>query len=422
MSSLTRTIRDVRVTPAQSRLAATSHVALKYQIYKHSCRGSAKTHVAQNAPLDQRPFSRKSRFTSLGTEQVIQLGGFLAFTPSSEPPTLALAVAAAIGLPIALWVYKCIMMVIFQRRIIYMGYVPPNARNEQIGVDVDVPKGLSWEEITLRGEGRIRLAGILVRNASGATEAPPLKTLIVYLQGNAGSPLGRLPKFQKLLSSLPSDTGILAVAPRSYWKSSRRGATEQGLLSDYTSVLSYATGQYPSAKVILYGHSLGGTIAICLAARLSAAEYPSVCGLVVENPFASIPDMVKALYPQKWLPYHYLGALVLDRWDAVQAIETARPDSLLRKLSKNMMVLLSEHDELVPNSMGQAIFKASEKLAEGGEEGSRPRRMVFVKGALHEHAWIKPSWLTEMRRYVDSVAPPQRRLTPGSFDKGYLIV
>lgn len=118
-------------------------------------------------------------------------------------------------------------------------------------------------------------------------------------------------------------------------------------------------------------------------------------GLILENPFASIPKMVKALYPQRWLPYHYLTPFVRDTWDAVHAASSASQGSLLWKLSKDMLVLLSEKDELVPNWMGMSILDAVK---------SKGRSSVVIRDALHENAWEQAQWVREIARYVENVS------------------
>lgn len=133
---------------------------------------------------------------------------------------------------------------------------------------------------------------------------------------------------------------------------------------------------------------------MCLASALDSKEYPNVQGLILENPFASIPEMVKALYPQRWLPYHYLTPFVWDTWDAVHAASNMSQDSLLWRLSKDILVLLSEKDELVPNRMGEDILNAM---------GSRGRPSVIIRDALHENAWEQRQWAREVAQYVDNM-------------------
>ncbi|TFK56303.1 alpha/beta-hydrolase [Heliocybe sulcata] len=226
----------------------------------------------------------------------------------------------------------------------------------------------------------------------------------MYLQGNAGSPLHRLPVFSTLLTSrpslhpLPSSTRVVAVGPRSYWKSPGR-ATEHGITTDYRATLDHITRQWPRSPVILYGHSLGGAAAVCLLARLKTQEYPNVSGLVLENPFASIPAMVKALYPSPWTPYHHLGNFAFDKWDAVAAMRESHEDSVLQSVMRDVLVLVSEHDEVVPRQMGESLYELSQR----GRGMDGIGRLAVIDGALHENAWTKREWLREVRRYVNAI-------------------
>lgn len=203
-----------------------------------------------------------------------------------------------------------------------------------------------------------------------------------------------------------NDTAILAIAPRSFWKSIPRRPTEWGVLSDYQHALAYACKRFPSASIVLYGHSLGGAAAVCLSASLQDTEtYRNVKGLVLENPFASIPAMVKALYPQRWLPYHYLGGFAFDKWDALGAMQQAQRErgSLLTRLSHSILVILSKKDEIVPYEQGLSLFNAvsSDVLSEtGGEVRSR---LVVLRRALHENAWTERQWRAELEMYVHSI-------------------
>ncbi|KAF9464047.1 Alpha/Beta hydrolase protein [Collybia nuda] len=311
------------------------------------------------------------------------------------------------------------MMVVFQRRIIYMGYAPLGSRKEEIRKHVPLGhlRGISCEEICIKGEGKVTLAGIVVRQ-EGHTNEPP-GTVIVYLQGNAGNPLHRLPVFQQLLrapaiSSSPQNTrdvAVVAVAPRSYWKSTPSRPTERGLLSDYLHTLHYTLDRFPSSRIIFYGHSLGGAAAICLLSKLHEAtdsndilsqRYHNIKGIILENPFASIPGMVRALYPQPWLPYRHLAQLAFDKWDAaadMRMLSTPScPNTTLKRLAGNMLILLSENDEIVPPAMGTELYNA----AVVSSAAATPR-LVVVKDALHENAWDKRQWLPEMKRYIDVI-------------------
>jgi uncharacterized protein len=248
-------------------------------------------------------------------------------------------------------------------------------------------------------------------------------SFISFFLGNAGSPLHRLSVFRSLLNAclipsrsarlsapsidyqtLKSDVGVVAVAPRSYWKSTNRTPTEQGLLDDYASTIHYCLCTYPDARVLLYGHSLGGAIATCLLSRLKDPvgtalneqqyDYSRIRALILENPFSSIPAMVRTLYPQRWLPYHHLAPFAFDRWDAAHAARTAAPQSVLSRVRRETLVLLSERDELVPRCMGEELWTAL---------GQEKDRMVVIKHALHEDAWSRPDWTHTIHNFVGAL-------------------
>ncbi|KAI0344482.1 hypothetical protein BDW22DRAFT_1471872 [Trametopsis cervina] len=345
----------------------------------------------------------------------------LTLSPTNDAPSLWLALVALIGFPLALWGYKagCLMMVIFQRKIIYMGYVPPGARSEELNKGLYSSETISCEEIQLAGDSNVRLHGLLVRRAlplHRVTDRP--KVVVLYFQGNAGNPLHRLPLFERLLSgvslsrgisssngSILEEASVLAVAPRSYWKSSRRTPTEQGILTDYLCALKYTSRRFPLSPIILYGHSLGGAAAVCLAHGINSADFPNVTGMILENPFASIPGMVQAIYPQRWLPYRYLGVFAFDRWDALREMQSLeRPDSLLDKLKRSIMVVLSENDEIVPNDMGKAFWHFAQLGGSQESTGAPLGRIVNIPGALHDDAWTKRQWQKELDSYMTAAA------------------
>ena len=224
-----------------------------------------------------------------------------------------------------------------------------------------------------------------------------------------GNPLQRIPVFTTLLRAIPS-LAILAPAPRSYWTSSAARPTQAGLTADYTAALAFATSRFPTSRLTIYGHSLGASVALCLLASrqdLPNATPAAVHGLVLENAFTSVPDMVRALYPQRWLPYRYLGPFVRDRWDARAAAHI-----FPRALARRAMVLVSERDEVVPPAMGREIFgvlRASRNIEEGSEGGIAVKtqetlgRLVVLEGALHEDAWRYREWSRAMRQYLEDL-------------------
>jgi hypothetical protein len=118
--------------------------------------------------------------------------------------------------------------------------------------------------------------------------------------------------------------------------------------------------------------------------------------------------MVRVLYPERWVPYHHLAPLAFDKWDALAAMRRtvaghgtgAETATVLQRLKGDMMVLLSEKDEIVPPAMGAELFKASYS---GSGDGPGARRKIVIKDALHDDAWLQQQWVAEMGRYIREI-------------------
>ncbi|BGP13103.1 hypothetical protein JCM10213v2_001022 [Rhodosporidiobolus nylandii] len=403
-----------------------------------------------------------------------------------------------LGLPSALWFYKCLMLVLFQRRIIYLPSVPPGTRDESLADGERTRErdsslsGMNWQEVRVESTAptrwlrrKVELRGVELswkedetarqRSDIAGTTAGRRHVVVVYLQGNAGTPLLRIPLFRQLLrpdapsraSSSPSPplspkVTLLAFAPRTFWLSTRSTPTEIAVLADYAAALAYAREKHgPGATYILKGHSLGGAATVLLLEQLgippfpprdpSSSSAPAVDAVILENPLPSIPYMVRALYPQRWLPYHYLGPLAFDRWDAtgrLDSLAAARQHSLNRtdgvgrrdslaadkqqrpsssspsttshSLSPPPVPSLwirSGRDEIIPHGADGGVRKMYEDwvAAAGGTEQARAK-WVDVPGALHDTAFTERRWREEVRGFLEEVGRTKAKKVAGRGD------
>lgn len=88
------------------------------------------------------------------------------------------------GLLIGLWTYKCMMMIVFQNKIIYMPSVPPFSRSEKID-DYKYPASVKWKAEHIKSTDGTKLAlavGTIETDNQPSLACKPT-TVIAYFQG-----------------------------------------------------------------------------------------------------------------------------------------------------------------------------------------------------------------------------------------------
>ena len=224
-----------------------------------------------------------------------------------EMGTVQMVASLVVGLPIGLYAWKAVFAVATQNSMIYARHSrmiePERGRR-----DVSPPESVGfvaeqYRELELVTSDKVKLhAWIFLQPQPKRTDAPTL----IYLQGNAFDIGHRLPVFRMLVDH--TDANVLALSYRGYGKS-RGSPSERGLRLDALAALAWlrspaaaALGLAPDHRVFAYGHSLGGAVALALAFDLKQQQpqhgaSPQLAGLVVENSFTSLSDMVDELFP-----------------------------------------------------------------------------------------------------------------------------
>lgn len=278
--------------------------------------------------------------------------------------TLATAGLIVTGVPAGLYLYKvqqcsfnsvfrmahwqlllqCLMLVLFQNKLIYLGYIPPGSRHERFTYDKSL-SGLDIKEETVWTSDKKQLHGLTVKKQHVDNDHGPI---LVYFQGNAGNMNHRLALFKTILSAVPSLT-IVGICYRGFGSSNGR-ATEKGLRIDARSIFQHI--QQHNRPIYIYGHSLGGAVAIDLVSQLEKeGKGHTVKGLILENTYTSILDMVQAMYP-RYTPYPLIARYFLwNHWPSLQRIQDIRTTPVL--------FLSSSKEEIVPSEHMQTLYNAS---------------------------------------------------------------
>lgn len=87
------------------------------------------------------------------------------------------------GLLVTLWTYKCLMMVIFQNKIIYMPSVPPFSRSEKVSDYATQCAPVTWSEHDIKSADGTALK--ILESGLSTTQNPRRQqhVAVLYLQG-----------------------------------------------------------------------------------------------------------------------------------------------------------------------------------------------------------------------------------------------
>ena len=220
--------------------------------------------------------------------------------------------------------------------------------------------GLPAEDLWFEVEDGIRLHSWWVphKRARGT---------ILYCHGNTGSIASRIGVF-KYLRNLR--VNLLAFDYRGYGRSAG-SPSEKGLYADVRAAFDLLVdelGQSP-AKILVFGHSLGGAVAIDCALDRPMA------GLIVQSSFTHIRDAARNMFPT--LPMH------------LAATRQFRSIDKVGQLTMPKLFIHGQADETVPSGLGEALFEAA----------SDPKQLYLVRAAghndIHRHggvAYLRKIW------------------------------
>jgi uncharacterized protein len=210
-----------------------------------------------------------------------------------------------------------------------------------------------WIDFTSRLDGSpeapVRLHGLWL------PQADPHAPVLLYLHGARYDVRGSAPRMRRMHEL---GFAVLGVDYRGFGRSTPGLPSEAMALEDARAAWDWVGRQHRQARRFIFGHSLGGAIAVQLASQVG-----DEAGLIVEGGFTSIPDVV-ATFRWGWLP---VSPLITQRFDAA---------SRVAEVGSPLLVVHGSRDSLIPPRLGQQLF----------ERARAPKRFVLVEGGSHHNA------------------------------------
>jgi len=268
-----------------------------------------------------------------------------------------------------------VLLYFFQNKLLYIPDAPnrqPSANPE--GLRNPGEAGLNYEDVTIVTSDKVKLHGWLVKMPGPQQYYPT----IVYFHENAGNIGTRIP-FLKYMQKY-CNVNILLVAYRGF-SYSEGVPTESGLQKDAHAVLNYIFSRtdLDTEKIFVFGRSLGGAVGIY---GLSHGDHKAA-GLIVENTFTSISDMVDIVFAKLSL----VKNLILNiKWHSIENIKS---------IEIPIFFIMGLKDELIPTVQMLRLYQAAEK--------ARFKEKHEVHHGTHNDTWARDveEYFKQMRNFID---------------------
>ena len=197
-------------------------------------------------------------------------------------------------------------------------------------------KSLPYEDVYFKTEDGVKLNGWFVP-AKGQARAT-----ILFCHGNAGNISHRFDTIE-IFNGL--DLNVFIFDYRGYGKSDG-WPSEKGTYWDAQAAYNYLMTRrdIDKKKIVLYGKSLGGAVALDLATKVK------VYAVISDGVFTSTLDMAKEIYP--FLPAKLFITMKYDTLSKIDGVDAPK------------LIIHSREDEIVPFHHGEKLFEESSEVKE----------------------------------------------------------
>ena len=211
----------------------------------------------------------------------------------------------------------------------------------------------SMENIWIEFDSKVtsqpaKLHGLWAVSEDHPTDGP----VLLYLHGARWNVEGSAPRIDRMRSL---GFSVLAIDYRGFGKSTPGLPSEEMAYEDARAAWDWLARKYPDRPRFIFGHSLGGAVAIDLASQVDDER-----GTIVEGTFTSIPDVASS-FKWGWLP---VGPLITQRFESVRKVA---------KVGSPLLVVHGDSDNLINMDLGKKLYEAAQGR----------KRFLLVEGGSH---------------------------------------
>lgn len=241
----------------------------------------------------------------------------------------------------------CVFLLFYQPRLIFF----PSPDLEKTPVHFNIPYQEVWLPVKVTASKSQLIHAWWMKTHKSSDR------VLLYLHGNSqniGANINRANLFRELGFS------VLLIDYRGYGRSQGNFPNESEVYQDAIAAWNYLhyKQEIPSKQIFIYGHSLGGAIAIDLAVKKSDAA-----GLIVESSFTSIRDMVAR---QKMFSIFPIDLILTQRFESIEK---------LPNLKMPVLFIHGSDDSTVPTFMSQSLYAVAPE----------PKKILTISGAGHNN-------------------------------------
>jgi alpha-beta hydrolase superfamily lysophospholipase len=220
-----------------------------------------------------------------------------------------------------------------------------------------------WIDFAEKGSGKpARLHGLWLARESTDTDTaiqvmkqyPEPGPVLLYLHGARYNVTGSAPRMRRMQEL---GFSVLAIDYRGFGKSTHELPSESSAYEDARIAWEWLARKYPKRPRYIFGHSLGGPIAINLASEVDDER-----GTIVESTFTSIADVV-GTSEWGWVP---VSLLITQRFDSVRKVS---------HIGSPLLVVHGGDDRLILPGLGRKLYEAAVE----------PKLFVLVEGGSHHN-------------------------------------